>query len=133
MGGPVKDRATTQRKGMIQMARKTQTVIDVTGPQRTPLEDIPQDVKDFVEATYAKQRKTPSRERVTYDTVDELRADFKLISDYVAQRPQGILKVRKSPTKDLPENTMDIRFTADVEANGNRNAGNDRRQPVGQK
>jgi len=114
------------------MPRQTLTVIDTTGPQRTPLDEIPADVKKFVEDTYAKQRKTPSRERVTYDTVDELRADFKLIADYVAQRPAGVLKVRKSPTKGLKDNQMDIRFTADLEANGARNEGNDRRQPVGQ-
>lgn len=114
------------------MARQTQTVIDTTGPQRTPLDAIPQDVKDFVEQTYAKQRKTPSRERVTYGTVDELKTDFKLIVDYASQRPQGVLKVRKSPTKGLKDNQMDIRFTADIEANGARNEGNDRKQPVGQ-
>ena len=114
------------------MARKTETVIDTTGPQMTPLDEIPEDVKKFVEATYAKQRKTPSRERVTYDTVDELKADFKLIADYVAQRPGGILKVRKSPTKGLKDNQMDLRFHADLPANGARNEGNDRRQPVGQ-
>lgn len=115
------------------MARKSVAIIDTTGPQRTPLDEIPDDVKKFVEDVYAKQRKTPGRERVTYDTVDELKEDFKLMADYVAQRPQGVLKIRRSPTRDLPEHVMDIRITADVEANGNRNAGNDRRQPVGAK
>lgn len=115
------------------MARQSATILDVTGPQRTPLDEIPQDVKEFVESTYEKQRKVPSRERVTYGSEDELKADFKLMVDYATQRKAGILKVRKSPTRDLPANTMDIRITADVEANGNRNAGNDRKQPVGQK
>lgn len=113
------------------MSRKSETIVDVTGPQRTPLADIPDDVRKFVEDVYAKQRKTPGRERVSYDTENERNADFKLMVDYAAQRPQGILTVRRSPTKGLKETQMDIRVTADVEANGARNAGNDRRQPVG--
>jgi hypothetical protein len=113
------------------MPRKTsQTLFDTTGTVRTPLEDIPKDVKDFVEEVYAKQRKRPSRERVPYDTEAELKAEWKLMVDYCAQRPQGILKVRRSPSKDLPPSTMDIRIVADVEANGARNAGNDRREPA---
>lgn len=115
------------------MPRKTTFIVDVTGPQRTPLDEIPADVRSFVEKTYAKQRKTPGRERVEYDTKDELAQDFKLIADYCAQRPEGVLRVRKSPTRDLPDTTMDIRIMVDVEANGARNAGNDRRQPVGAK
>lgn len=115
------------------MARHSVAILDTVGPQRTPLDDIPEDVKKFVEDVYAKQRKTPGRERVTYADADELKADFKLMADYAAQRTAGILKIRRSPTRDLPDNVMDIRITADVEANGNRNAGNDRRQPVGQK
>ena len=112
------------------MARKSVSIVDTTGPQRTALDEIPNDVKEFVESVYAKQRKTPGRERVTYDTAEELRDDFKLMADYCAQRPAGILKIRKSPTRDLAENVMDIRVSADVPANGARNAGNDRRQPV---
>lgn len=113
------------------MSRKSETIVDVTGPQRTPLADIPDDVRKFVEDVYAKQRKTPGRERVSYDTENERNADFKLMVDYAAQRPEGILVVRRSPTKGLKETQMDIRVTADVVANGARNEGNDRRQPVG--
>lgn len=114
------------------MARKVSFLVDTTGPQRTPLDSIPDDVKKFVEDTYTHQRKTPGRTRVEYDTVDELRADFKYMVDYAAQRPAGILNVRKSPTRDLKDTEMDIRIVANVEANGARNAGNDRRQPAGQ-
>jgi hypothetical protein len=38
------------------MARRTETIVDTTGTQLTPLEDIPQDVRDFVEELYTKQR-----------------------------------------------------------------------------
>lgn len=110
------------------MARKAVFIQDTTGPVRTPLDEIPADVKKFVEDTYAAQRKTPGRTRVEYDTADEMALDFKLMADYCAQRPAGILKLRKSPSRGLKDTESDFRITADVEANGNRNAGNDRRQ-----
>lgn len=112
------------------MARKSEFVPDTTGPQRTPLDEIPNNVKKYVEDVYAKQRKTPGRERASYDTEAELNAEWKQMVDYAAQRPQGVLRVRRSPTRNLPATTMEFRVTADVEANGARNAGNDRRQPA---
>lgn len=108
-----------------EMPRKTSTTIpDTTGPAVTPLDAIPEDVKQFVEEVYEKQRKTASRERVEYDTEDELKAEFKLMADYVAQRPNGVLRIRKSPTRNLADNVMDIRISADLEANGQKNANN---------
>lgn len=114
------------------MARKSTFVPDVTGVQRTALDEIPADVKKYVEDVYARQRKTPGRERAEYDNVNELNAEWKLMVDYAAQRPNGVLKIRRSPTRGLAANVMEFRVTADVEANGARNAGNDRRQPAGQ-
>lgn len=105
------------------MARKSTFVPDTTGPQRVALEDIPDDIKKYVEEVYARQRKTPGREHVEYDTVKELENEFKLMVDYAAQRPGGILKVRKSPTRGLKDNVMEFRVTADTEANGQANAG----------
>lgn len=111
------------------MARKATTILDTTGPTLTPLDEIPDDVKQFVEETYAKQRKSPSRERVEYESEDELKKDFKLMADYVAQRTvngkAAVLHVRKSPTRGLPDNVMDIRFSADLPANGKKNANNE--------
>lgn len=113
------------------------TIVDFSGPQMTPLDEIPQDVIDYVEEVYAKQRKTRSRERAIYDTEAELKTEFKLMADYVAQRPKekgGILRIRKSPTRkeNLPEDlkaisdrVMDFRITADLEANGAANANAD--------
>lgn len=107
------------------MTRKSVALIDTTGPVVTPLDAIPDDVKAFVEEVWNRQRKTPGRERVTYDTDQERDAEYKFIVDYVSQRPAklgGVLKVRRSPSKDLPAHTMDIRFSADLEANGKANA-----------
>lgn len=122
-------RSTENERGRT-MPRKSTHVPDITGPQRTPLDEIPQDVKDYVESVYAAQRKTPGREHVEYDTEKELNAEWKLMVDYAAQRKAGVLKIRRSPTRNLPAHVMEFRVTADVEANGARNAGNDRRQPV---
>lgn len=114
-------------------------VLDVSSDVKVPLADIPEDLKQYLEDVYARQQKSPGRERAVYDTEDELKAEFKLMADYLAQRPAGVLRIRKSPTrtKDLPENlqaiedrVMDFRITADLPANGARNAGNDRKEPV---
>lgn len=104
------------------MARKSVAIIDVTGPQVTPLDAIPDDLKAFVEDVYKRQSKTPGRERVTYDNDQERDAEFKLMVDYAKQRKAGVLKIRRSPSKDLPDHTMDIRITRDLEANGQKNA-----------
>jgi hypothetical protein len=113
------------------MPRKTSIAIpDVSGSVMTPLESIPDDLKMYVEDVYARQQKQPGRERAEYDTEAELKAEFKLMADYVAQRPAGILRIRKSPTRDQADNVMDFRITANLEENGKRNAGNDRKQPV---
>jgi hypothetical protein len=113
------------------MARKATFIPDTTGPQRTALDEIPQELKDYVESVYAKQRKSPGREHVEYENKAELEQEFKLIADYCAQRKTGILRVRRSPTRNQPDNVMEFRITADIEANGARNEGNDRKQPVG--
>lgn len=102
------------------MARKVTFVADVTGPNFTPLSEIPKEVKDLVEEAYAKIRKTNGRVRVEYDNADELAQDFRLMAAYCAQRTAGVLKIRRSPTRNLPDNVMDFRVTADIEANGQK-------------
>lgn len=105
------------------MARKVLKAIpDTNGPERTPLNEIPQELIDYLESVYETQRKTPGRERVEYDSEDELKAEFKLMADYLAQRPAGILRIRKSPTRDLPDNQMDFRITANLEENGKKDS-----------
>lgn len=106
----------------------SETVLDVTGTEITPLDSIPQDVKDFVEFMWSKQQVNPARERVTYDTEAEKDAEFKLMADYVAQRPADIggpLGIRRSPSRGLPKNVMDVRIkvpTVDLEAEAAANA-----------
>ena len=105
------------------MPRQSSTSIpDTSGPVLTPLDSIPQELKDYVESVYEAQRKTPGRERAVYDNEKELKEEFKLMADYVAQRPAGVLRIRKSPTRDMPVNVMDFRITADIEANGKKNS-----------
>lgn len=105
------------------MPRKSSVAIpDTNGPQRTPLDEIPGELIAYVEAVYEKQRKTPGRERAEYDNEAELKAEFKLMADYVAQRPNGVLGIRKSPTRNMPDNVMDFRITADIEENGKKNS-----------
>ena len=115
--------------------RSSETIVDTTGPVLTPLDAIPNDVKKYVEDTLKKQERTPSRERAIYDSQEERDAEFKLMVDYGKQRPQGLLKIRMSPTRKAnfpkgvnPDTVMDWRVSKDIEANGARNAGNDRRQ-----
>lgn len=108
------------------MTRKSTTIVDTNSSDHVALESIPDDIKAFVEEVWAKQRKTASRERVVYDTDAERDAEYKLITSYVAQRPAklgGVLAVRRSPSKDLPDHAMDLRFKADLPANAAANAG----------
>jgi len=103
------------------MPRKSTTFIPVTtGTGFIPLADIPQDVKDFVEESYAAQRKNEGRTRAEYDTEDELKAEFRQMVSYAAQRPNGVLTIRRSPTRGLADNVMDFRVTADLEKNGQK-------------
>lgn len=107
------------------MPRKSSVaVLDTNGPERTPLDAIPQELKDYLEKVYEAQRKNPGRERVEYDTEDELKAEFKLMADYLAQRPAGVLSIRKSPTRGRPDTEMDFRINANLEENGKKNANN---------
>lgn len=109
------------------MARKSSTFVpDQTGPYVTPLNEIPEDVKKYVEEVYARQRKTSGRERAEYDTEAEKNAEWKLICDYVAQRPQGILSARRSPTRNKEATVMEFRISADLEKNGAKNANSDK-------
>lgn len=109
------------------MARKSSTFVpDATGPYVTPLNEIPDDVKKYVEEVYAKQRKTPGRERAEYDTEAEKNAEWKFIVDYCNQRPNGILNARRSPTRNKEANVMEFRINADLEKNGKANANSDK-------
>jgi len=104
------------------MPRKVTFIETTTGPNFIALEDIPQDVKELVEEAYAKSRKGDVRTHVEYDDEEELKREFKQMVSYAAQRPAGVLRVRRSPTRNLPANVMDFKVSADLPANAAANA-----------
>jgi hypothetical protein len=105
------------------MPRKSVEFIQsVTGNVVIPLDEIPQDIKDLCEDIFKKVSKSDGRVRLAYDTVDELKLEFRQMASYCAQH-KPVWTLRKSPTKNLPDTTMDVRITIDVPANGAANAG----------
>lgn len=103
-----------------------------TGPNLIPIDEIPQDVKDFVEQAYEQGRKSDGRVHAEYATENELTLEFRQMASYCSQR-KPMLKIRKSPTRNLPANVMEFRVTADIEANGAANAKDDPKANQGQK
>lgn len=103
------------------MARKATFIPNVTTSAFIPLADIPEEVKSEMEEYYEACRKQDGRIRIEFDTVDELKTYFRQMASYAAQRPKGALRVRKSPTRNLPDNVADFRVTLDVAENGQRN------------
>jgi hypothetical protein len=104
------------------MARKLQFIPNTTGVALLPLESIPQDVRDEIEEAYQSLKTMDGRIRVEFDTEDEAAIYCRQAASYAAQRPEGAVKFRRSPTKGLPKNVVDFRVTADLPANGERNA-----------
>jgi hypothetical protein len=86
------------------------------------LEDIPEDVKDAVDEAYEAIRSNDGRLRVEFPTKEEAQMFCRQAASYATQRPEGALKFRKSPTRKLPDNMVDFRITADLEAQGEANA-----------
>lgn len=81
-----------------------------------PLSAIPADVIAEVEEVYTALKANPNgRMRAEFDTKAELGAYMTQVSSYCRQRTiDGIdapLRFRKSPTKNLPETTMDYRIS----------------------
>lgn len=77
------------------------------------LDDIPQEIKDEVEAIYTGLKNgAQGRMRVGFDTKDELALYTLQVQSYCAQRPDGELRFRKSPTRknSLPVGHMDFRI-----------------------
>lgn len=76
------------------------------------LENIPQEIQDEVEATYAGLKENPNgRMRVAFDTAEELAEFVNQVISYCAQRPAGAIRFRKSPTRGLPATMMDYRIS----------------------
>lgn len=79
------------------------------------LEDIPQDIKDEIEEMYAALKTRDGRFQVAFDTKAELAEYVAMVTAYCAQRlvdgNAAPIRFRKSPTKGLPETTMNFRIT----------------------
>lgn len=100
------------------MPRKTaQFIQTISGNVVIPLDEIPQDVKDLCEEIYAKVSKSDGRYRLEYDTKEELATEYRQMASYCAQH-KPVWTIRKSPTRQLPETTMDVRISVDIPANG---------------
>lgn len=75
------------------------------------LDDIPQEIRTDVEEVYTALKTNPGRMRVNFDTIAELNQYIAQVTAYCNLRPEGKLRFRKSPTRNLPATTMDFRIT----------------------
>ena len=100
------------------MARKTTFIPSNVAGALVPLEQIPADVVDDIEEAYKLLSQTDGRIRVEFDTKEEKAQFSQYAASYCAQRPDGKLKFRWSPSKGLPETAGDFRVTRDLPANG---------------
>lgn len=80
--------------------------------------EIPQDVKDDVEAIYAHLTAHPDQEGFAEFANNAEREKFhKDAMLYCRTRAAGVLKFRKLNSKNLPPNQMRFQITADLAAN----------------
>jgi hypothetical protein len=102
------------------MAVKITAVVSPKPGQGATLE-IPQDVKDDIDAIYAHLRDNPGQEGFAeFDTAEEVAPWIRFARAYATSREAGALKFRQLPSKHLPENQIRFSLNADVAANGNR-------------
>lgn len=108
------------------MARKVSYV--PTAPDRgsvatIPVAEIPDEIKAEVEEVYAALKANPNgRMRAAFDTKQEMLEYQTQVTSYCRQRTvdgaAAPLRFRKSPTKNLPETTMDYRISDPLPDNG---------------
>jgi hypothetical protein len=99
------------------MARKSTFVPSQTSAGRTPLDEIPADVKTEVDEAYNRIKNSDGRIRTEFGDEAEANEFMKLAADYAAQH-KPVWRVRRSPTRGLKPNVVDWRVTADVATNG---------------
>jgi hypothetical protein len=99
------------------MARKLTFVPNVSGSSLLPLADIPEDVMQEIDDAYENLRGHDGRIRAEFDTEEEAYIYCRQAASYAAQRPAGVLRFRRSPTKGLPKNVVDFTVKADLPAN----------------
>lgn len=84
--------------------------------------EVTPEVAKEVEALYAQLLKNPNSEaHITFDTEDERLSWTKQARAYCTSRPNGALRFRQLPSKNLPVTEGRYQITNDLEANGARN------------
>jgi len=116
------ERGRMVRPGKAVMAVKITAVASPKPGQGATL-DIPQDVKDDIDAIYAHLRENPGTEGFAeFDSADEVNKWLAHVRAYVRTREAGALKFRQLPSKHLPDNQLRFSLTADLPENGARNS-----------
>lgn len=76
------------------------------------VDEIPEDVRKDCEAVYAALKSNPNgRMRVEFDDKTKALQWIQVATAYCAVRPDGPVRFRKSPTRNLPENVVEFRIT----------------------
>lgn len=102
------------------MARKLSFVPNLSAGTLIPLAEIPEDVQQEMEEAYEQLAGHDGRIRAEFDSKDEATLYCRQAASYCSQRPNGVLKFRRSPTKGLPENVVDFTVKADLPANAEK-------------
>lgn len=102
------------------MARKLTFVPNLSSGTLIPMDEIPDDVKEEMEEAYTQLSGRDGRIRAEFDTEDEATLYCRQAASYCTQREAGVLKFRRSPTKNLPKNVVDFTVKADLPANAEK-------------
>lgn len=77
-----------------------------------PLEEIPEEIKAEVEAMYAGLKANPNgRMRIAFEKAEEVGEYVLQVTSYCEQRPEGAIRFRRSPTRNLPDTMVDFRIS----------------------
>lgn len=83
--------------------------------------EVSAEVAKEVEALYAQLLKNPGHEaHIAFKDEDERLSWTRQARQYCTTRPNGALRFRQLPSKNLPENEGRFQITADLEVNGAR-------------
>lgn len=75
------------------------------------LDDIPDEIKTDVEQTYELLKTQQGRVRASFPSAGEAEKYVTLVKAYCDLRPNGAVRFRKSPTRNLPAGTIEFRIT----------------------
>jgi len=75
------------------------------------LDDVPDDVRQEVEEVYTTLKTQPGRMRADFESLAELNKYIAQVKAYCELRPAGAIRFRKSPSRGLPNTSMEFRIT----------------------